>query len=174
MSIYCPRCGSPNQDTTKFCRQCGLALNPVAGYVESGGTTPLSTGRFTSPIEGFTPVQQLVLTIMFFVFLPGLIAVIAGPIGLERLVPIPGVIMPFGILWAIFRYRNQKHRLEQQQRQQQIQQQMQQHLPPERVQPALPPQASQHPVISPTSPIDTPVHGSVTEDETQRFKGQDQ
>jgi zinc-ribbon domain len=172
MSIYCPRCGSPNQETTKFCRQCGLALNPVAGYVESGGTAPLPTGRMTSLIEGFTPLQQLWLTIMFFVILPGLVAVIAGPIGLGRLVPIPGVIMPFGILWAIFRYRNQKQRLEQKQRQMQMQ--MQQQLPQERVQPALRPQPSQHPAISPTNPIATPVRGSVTEDETERFKGEDQ
>jgi zinc-ribbon domain len=169
MSIYCPRCGSTNQDTTKFCRQCGLGLNPVAGYVESGGTAPLATGRFTGLLEGFTPVQQLVLTIMFFVFLPGLVAVTAGPIGLGHLVPIPGVIMPFGILWAIFRYRNQKRRLEQQQRQLQIQQQLAQ----ERVQSTLP-SPSQSPIISPTSPIPTPVRGSVTEEETRRFKGQDQ
>ena len=36
--MYCPRCGSPNTDTIKFCRQCGLALQQVTGYVASGGT----------------------------------------------------------------------------------------------------------------------------------------
>ena len=40
--MYCPRCGSPNPDATKFCRQCGLALTQLTGYVASGGTAVLT------------------------------------------------------------------------------------------------------------------------------------
>ncbi|MCI0338448.1 MAG: zinc ribbon domain-containing protein [Acidobacteria bacterium] len=167
--MFCPRCGSQNAETTKFCRQCGLPMNQLAHYVQSGGTAPLAPLPPDNIGEGFTPKQKLVLTIMLFVFMPALLGVIGQGIGLGDLAGIPAVLMPFGIVWAVFRYKNQLRRLKYQQMQQQIQQPMQQ------PQQYFQPQAQQPPLQSPpTNPIARPVSGSVTEDETQRLPEKNQ
>lgn len=46
--MYCPRCGSQNTETTKYCRQCGLPLQQVSGYVATGGTGALAQPLFQS------------------------------------------------------------------------------------------------------------------------------
>jgi hypothetical protein len=175
IKMFCPRCGSPNTETTKFCRQCGLPLNQIVNYVESGGTAPLSASpASSSPIstaDGLTPGQRLTLTILFFVFAPAIFGVLGKVLGMadlaRGLAGISGVLMPIGVVWAIFRYKAHVRRLQQQNAQQTIQPQNRQS------QPVLPPQSYQPPLSSPpTNPIATPVRGSVTEDETQRFPGQ--
>jgi hypothetical protein len=174
--MFCPRCGSPNTETTKFCRQCGLPLNQIVNYVESGGTaslspSPASSSPISTVTEGMTPGQRLILTILLFVFAPAIFGVLGKVLGIEfiarGLAGISAVLLPIGIVWAIFRYKAQLRRLNQQQVQQTIQ------PPNHQSQPVLPPQSYQPPLpSSPTNPIATPVRGSVTEDETQRFPGQ--
>jgi len=168
--MFCPRCGTPNPETTKFCRQCGLPLTQITGYVASGGTGALTSSP-TSPIDshGLTPKQRMALMILFFVFSPGIMAVITETMGLrsigEGLTALTAVMMPIGIVWSVFRYKAQMRRLQQQQQQQVIQQ------PSSMPQPTFQPQAYQHPLPPPTNPLPTPVRGSVTEDETQKLPG---
>src|SRR5262245_8402105 len=166
--MFCPRCGSSNSDTTKFCRQCGLPLSQVTDYVASGGTAPLThspstSSQITKSIEWMTPKQQLVVTILLLAFAPAIFGVLGGSIGIGGgLAGIASVLMPIGIVLAIFRYSYQKRHLKQQPVQQ------------NQAQPLLQPESYNPPIVAPpTNPIATPVRGSVIEDETQRFPGQE-
>jgi len=109
-----------------------------------------------------TPKQQMVVTILLLAFLPAIFGVIDELIGIRTgLTEISAVLIPIGIVLAVFRYSYQKRRLERQQAQKY------------QAQPMLHPESSyQEPIgAPPTNPIATPVRGSVTEDETQRFPG---
>ncbi len=156
--MYCPRCGSQNTETTKYCRQCGLPLNQIVGYVSSGGTAPLAPARPTAsnPIgkltEGMSPRQKMVLLILLFVFAPGIFAAA----GFDFLAPAAGVLMVLGIVWAVFRYKAEMRQLKQEPQ------------PPQPLPPAPTPQMFAPP---PTNPIGNQVHGSIVEDETQRLPG---
>jgi hypothetical protein len=158
--MYCPNCGSQAAETTKFCRQCGLPLNQLAEYVARGGTAPLLSQPLNQTAGGLTPKQQLVLTIMLFVFTPALFGVIGQQIGVPDLAGIPAVLMPLGIVWAVFRYKNQQRRLREQQSHPTMQT-PQQHFEPQPYQPPL--------QAPPTNPIATPSGGSVTEAETEQL-----
>lgn len=192
--MYCPRCGSPNPDVTKFCRQCGLALTQLSGYVASGGTAPLPQARPTSPnplaqaTEGMTLKQKLVMTILLIVFSPAIFGVLGGVTGLGKevfgpLAAISGVLTPLGVVWAVMRYKAQKRKMEQAMMQQPMYQPIPQqaippiahhNLPNPAQQPIQQPvQQPRQPVYQPpspppTNPLNTP--GSVTEDETRRFQ----
>lgn len=174
--MFCPRCGSPNSEQTKFCRQCGLGLSQVSTYVSTGGTSPLVQPQTSSsPSQGeighglfgwMTPKQQLVFTILLLVFAPAIFGIFGEVIGLEKLAEalagMSGVLMPIGIVLAVFRYKAKKRQL----RQQQMMQWEQRPQPILQTQPQ-----AYHPPLSPppTNPIATPVRGSITEDETQHL-----
>lgn len=182
--MFCPRCGSPNPDTTKFCRQCGLGLQPVTGYVASGGTASLQqpqqpqlgTGDLISrATAGMTPKQQMILLIMLMVFSPA----IFGVLHLGMLSGISGVLMPIGIVFTIMRYKAQQRRLREAMMAQQMYAQMQPQMMQPPVAPYGLPQPGQQPVQQtyrppvyqqPASPPTNPLgKGSVTEDETRRL-----
>ncbi|MDX2039618.1 MAG: zinc ribbon domain-containing protein [Acidobacteriota bacterium] len=181
--MFCPRCGSPNPDTTKFCRQCGLGLQQVTGYVASGGTAPLqppqmpSQNFISNATDGMTPKQQLILLIMLMAMSPA----IFGVLGLGSLSGISAVLMPIGIVFAVMRYSAQKRKIQQMMMAQPMHVPMQQAMPPQMPpvapyglpQPAPQPVQQPQPVFSqpspsPTNPIKPPA--SVTEDETKRFQ----
>jgi len=192
--MFCPRCGSPNPDTTKFCRQCGLGLQPVTGYVASGGTAKLSqpqpqpapTDLVSRATEGMTPKQQMILLIMLMVFSPA----IFGTLGLGSLSGISAVLLPIGIVFVVMRFKAQKRRLQEAQMQEMMmRQQMYPHasqmLPQQQMPPVAPyslPQPGQQPIQQtyqplvyqpsppPTNPIKQPL--SVIEDETRKLPGQ--
>jgi len=180
--MFCPRCGSPNPDTTKFCRQCGLALQPLTGYVASGGTAslqppPRSGDVISKATDGLTPKQQMILLIMMFVMSPA----IFGTLGLGRLSGISAVLIPIGVVFAVMRYKAQQRRLQEEMMAQQpmyppMPQQMPPitayNLPPAAQQPI--PQTYQQPVYHQPSPPPTNPLGpsSVTEDETRRLHDQ--
>lgn len=170
--MYCPRCGAPNPDTTKFCRQCGLPVAQLTGYVASGGaelpTAPQSARHpLDKMTEGMTPRQKMLLSILFFVFLVPVLKIL----GLDPLAKIASVLMPAGIIWSVFHFKAQERRL----RQRMAQQQMMpvQPLPVPTQQPVLPTQTYQPPIYQPPAPPPTnplaQVHNSVTEDETRRL-----
>ena len=189
--MFCPRCGAPNPDTTKFCRQCGLGLQPVTGYVASGGTASLQqppqppqpqlgTGDLISrATAGMTPKQQMILLIMLMAFSPA----IFGTLGLGTLSGISAVLMPIGIVFTVMRFKAQQRRLReammaQQMYAQQMQPQMMQppvapYGLPQPGQPPVPqnyqPPVYQQPASPPTNPLGK---GSVTEDDTRRLPDQ--
>lgn len=128
--MYCPRCGAPNADTTKFCRQCGLGLTQVSAYVSTGGTAQLTSSQPTPVSQlaqmtaSYSPKQKMTLTILALIFLPGLLAVMSDFIGLaDALVPVAGIFMCLGIPWAVIHFRNQQRLLDQHLRQEQMHQQ---------------------------------------------------
>lgn len=198
--MFCPRCGSENTDSTKFCRRCGLGLQPVTGYVASGGTAqlnlpPVSDGlayqlgaTVHSATKDLTPKQRLILTIMAFVMSPAIFGTLGGIFGLGwiggRLAGISAVLMPLGIVWAVMRYNAQKRRL-QQMMPPQMYVPMQPQIPQQMMPPVAPyslPQAGQQPIPQnyqppvyqpsppPTNPIRQPI--SIVEDETRRLPDQ--
>lgn len=121
--MFCPRCGAPNPDTTKFCRQCGLGLQPVTGYVASGGTaqlpqqSPAPSNPLAKVTEGLTPKQKLILTILLLAFSPAIFGTFGAVTGLGdlggALAGISSILMPIGIVFAIMRYKAQKRQLAQ-------------------------------------------------------------
>lgn len=161
--MYCPRCGSPNNDTTKFCRQCGLALQQVTGYVASGGTAPLPPRPTTSPsplaqvTDGLTPKQKMILTILLLAFSPAICGTLGAVTGLESvggaLAGISAILMPIGIVFAVMRYKAQKRLMEQAMMQQPMYPQMpmqpMQHQMPPPVAPYGLPQSTQPPIQQP-------------------------
>ncbi|NOT63237.1 MAG: zinc ribbon domain-containing protein [Acidobacteria bacterium] len=180
--MYCPRCGAPNTETTKFCRQCGLALMEVTNYVATGGTSKLTQppSQAAQIVSGFSPKQKMILAIMGFIFLPGFFAVLSDVIGAaEILVPICGVIMPIGIVISVMYFRNQAKLLEQSQLASQPPQPyplpQQTYAPPQPQaylqMPVMPVSAvpfNEMPRTTPnTNPLAQPI--SVTEDETKRL-----
>jgi hypothetical protein len=170
--MYCPQCGASAPDNTKFCRSCGLPLATIANFVASGGaelppSTPSSHplgSTLEGLLSGMTAKQRLVLTILFFVFAPTILGVIIERIGLKQLAGIPSVLIPIGIVWAVFHYKNQMR-------------QLQQAPPPPftTAPPNLPGQAYQPPLPPvQTNPLAAapPRRGSVVEEETQHLPNQ--
>src|SRR5205085_12654958 len=107
--MFCPRCGSPNPDTTKFCRQCGLGLTPVSSYIATGGTGQLMptgapvTSQLAQITAGYSPKQKMTLAILCLVFLPGVLAILTdhmGGLG-DVMVPLAGMLMCVGIPWVV-------------------------------------------------------------------------
>ena len=112
--MYCPRCGAPNTDTTRFCRQCGLSLMEVTNYVATGGTAPLAPhASQAAHIAGsFSPNQKMWLSIVLLTCSPAIAAVLGRPFGLNHLLPgIFAVLMPITIPMAVMYFRNQAKRL---------------------------------------------------------------
>ena len=106
--MFCPRCGAPINDSLKYCRNCGLPISQVSSYVATGGTANIAPPSATSTHSGeyLTPKQRLVLTIMLMILSPAIFAVIAESLGLHPgIASIPAVLMPVGIIWAVFHYK---------------------------------------------------------------------
>ena len=165
--MYCPRCGTQAVETLKFCRSCGLALVPVTNYVTTGGTAPLtpppisSTNLPVSTARGFweklPPNQQMIASILGFIFAVPFLGVLAG----GRLAGMAAILMPLGIVWSVLYFRAKQKEFEQRWRQPVAQM----YTPPQ-------PSVFQTPPLH-TNPLADapPVHPptSVTEGETQRL-----
>lgn len=177
--MYCPRCGTQANETTKFCRSCGLALTPLTTYVASGGTVPLqpvvpeapkSNNALIRTFQELEPRQQRTFLILFFVLLVPLLGALSGIFPPFRaFIPIAAVGMPLGIVWAVMRYKAMERRLHQNQ------------FNPVHLQSNTPPPMQQQttyqpPLSTPTTNqleaprlYQTPVPASITEEETQRL-----
>lgn len=178
--MYCPRCGSQNTETTKFCRQCGLPLQQVTGYVATGGTgaltqpspNPAPPPQFAETAEMMALKHKRTLTILSVCILPIIFAIIADNVlKLDDLAGIPFLLVPLGIVWASFRYKTQLRRLQEEQlRQSYAQRQPQQ---TSAGQPYFQPQTYQQPApqlnAPMTNPLGAPSQGSIIEDETRKL-----
>ena len=157
--MFCPRCGTPNTETIKFCRQCGLALQQVSGYVSSGGTgtlqpPPQAATPLARATEGLSPMQRMILAILLWAFSPAIFKVLGDATGLDPLfdglAKLVAVLMAPGIIFTVFYFRGQ------------IKRQKAAMMAPAYYQQIPPP---------PTNRISQSGRGSVTEDETRRFQG---
>ena len=164
--MYCPRCGSQNTDTTKFCRQCGLPLVQVMDYVAAGGTGALTRPPYQSPPPHLIETSEMLalknkktLTILSICIAPIIFAILSDELfHSSTLVPMPFMLIPIGIVWAKFRYRMQLRRLQERQLQeyyahQQYQQSMPQQAMPQQ---AMPQQAMPQQAPAPKLVIQTP------------------
>jgi hypothetical protein len=184
--MFCPRCGSQNTDATKYCRQCGLPLAQVIDYVAAGGTGAITQPPASQPpplpetSEMLALKQKRTLTILSVCIAPVVFAAIVnGVFNVGDMAGIPFLLVPLGIVWAVFHYRMQLRILQERQLQeyyahQQPHQPMPQQAPGPKLilQPPSDPQQSAQlaQVDAPrTNPLAEPSPGSVVEDETRRF-----
>jgi hypothetical protein len=182
--MYCPRCGSQNTDATKFCRQCGLPIAQVSDYVATGGTGAIARPSSPLPLSETSEMlalrQKRTLTILSVCIAPIIFAIIGDELlGLDDFAGIPFLLVPVGIVWAVFRYKMQLRRLQERQLQQYYaQQQHHQPMPQQAPTPKLIIQPPSDPSqVAPlgqldaprTNPLADPPPGSVVEDETRKF-----
>ncbi|MEP7271731.1 MAG: hypothetical protein ABI882_09510 [Acidobacteriota bacterium] len=166
--MFCPRCGSPTNEGLKYCRNCGLPITPVSTYVATGGTANL-TANPTSDIEiseYLTPKQKMILTIVLCLMSPAIVAVLAEWLGSDGdIAAIPAILMPVGIIWAVFHYKSVLRRRTRSQASMMISPPPMQYPPPQVAaapyQQQLPPQR--------TNPLAEASRGSVIEDETRKL-----
>ena len=157
--MFCPRCSAQITEGLKYCRNCGLPISQISSYVATGGTANLAPVSPSGPLstEDLTPKQWLAVPIMLLVLSPAIVAVFAEALNLNsELAAIPAVLMPVGIILAIFHYKAQIRRLRELQQPQGM-------MPPPTVYAAqpLPPHR--------TNPLADVTRGSVVEDETRRL-----
>lgn len=108
-------------DTIKFCRGCGLPLVPISGYIASAGLTPLTPvsqvpqspkDQVLAAWYGLTAKQQMILSILFFVFLPSILGSFGKFPGLgglfNALSTVAGIMIPVGIVYSVFRFKKCK------------------------------------------------------------------
>jgi hypothetical protein len=154
--MYCPRCGSQNTDTTKFCRQCGLPLAQVMDYVSTGGTGALAKPPYSPPPPPLIETSEMlalkhkrVLMTLSVCIAPVIFAILSDEVfKASDIAGIPFLLIPIGIVWVRFHYRMQLRRLQERQLQeyyahQQYQQSMPQQAMPQQAMPqqAMPQQA---------------------------------
>ncbi len=194
--MYCPRCGSQNTETTKYCRQCGLSLAHVAGFVASAGAAGTgaagatgATGALASPPPqpAQYPVQlsetaemlalkhKRTMTILAMCIAPVVLSILGEELFRRGdLFATLFLLLPLGVMWAFSHYKIQIRRLQEQQLQQYWEAQQQLHQPPKPApQPLFQESIHQPALPPPTNPFNVanPARGSVIEDETQRFRG---
>lgn len=163
--MFCPRCGSGIDEGLKYCRNCGLPIGQISGYVASGGTKDLMQMSPAPPPltrMGFTIKQVLGLRIAASLLLPAFVGMLASlghwP---DEVIGIAAVLAPFLILLSIFRYRAQAiHQAAAMDSGRQINAS----LPPLPPPPVLPMPAQKN-----TNPLNAAQPVSVIEDETVRF-----
>ena len=181
--MFCPRCGMQNTDTTKYCRQCGLALQQITGYLATGGTGSLTPPvnlppppHFPETSEMLALKQKRIMTILSVCIAPIILAIITDNLlGLGDLAGIPFLLVPLGIMWASFRYKTKLRQLQERQFQQYYAQQPYQQQPQQGPTPHL---VIQSPASGPhqpqlnaprTNPLGDISQGSVVEDETRKL-----
>lgn len=188
--MYCPRCGSANTETIKFCRQCGFSLAHISGLVTGSGNTgqlppsPMQPSM-QSPMQPIAPIplgetsamlalrQKRILTILAMLLLPIMAAIIAEEaFNAGEVMAVFFLLIPLGVTWAIYHYKTEMRRLQEQQ--------LQQHYaPPASLYPQVGqvgqaaqgfPAAYQAPAqLSPPTTNPLGVQASVIEDETQKL-----
>jgi hypothetical protein len=193
--MFCPRCGTANTETIKFCRQCGLSLAQISGFVASGGTSALVSPSPVQPphapiqlaetSEMLALKQKRILTILAMILLPAVAAIIGEEaFGVGEQLSVLFLLIPLGITWAIYHCKTQLRRLQEKQLQQhfmaapmygQIGQIGQAGQSGQVGQPLPIPQPLFQGQLTPppTNPLNVASHvpGSVVEEETRRFSG---
>jgi len=167
--MFCPRCGASINDSLKYCRNCGLPISQISSYVATGGSANLAPQSEPGALSGeyLTPKQRMTLTIMLVILSPAIFAVLGKSLGLPPgIASIPAVLMPVGLIWAVFHYKAQvrRRRLEQQYGM----------MAPTTAHTPQPPQVAPVPYPTPlpphqTNPLAEVPRGSVVEDETRKL-----
>jgi hypothetical protein len=162
-----------------------LPLAQVGDYVATGGTGALARPAAPPPLPETSEMlalrQQRSLTILGVCIAPVIFAILANEVfRVGDVAGVPFLLVPFGIVWARFRYKMQLRRLQERQLQEYYAQHLQ--LAPQQaatpkliIQPQTgPSQLSQSAQVDAprTNPLPDPTPGSVVEDETRKFPEQ--
>ncbi len=180
--MYCPRCGTANTETIKFCRQCGLPIAQVGSFVASGGTGALVSQsqiqqqsvpiQLAETSEMLALKQKRIMTIMAMILLPIVFAIVGEELfNAGEVFAAMFLLIPLGVTWAVYHYKTQLRRLQEKQ--------IQQHFAPYQQPAQSVGQTSSVPKPlfqgqlspPPTNPLNVanPIPSSVVEDETRRF-----
>ena len=187
--MYCPRCGTANTETIKFCRQCGLPIAQVSGFVASGGTgalvspptiqqSPSVPIQLAETSEMLALKQKRILTILAMILLPVVCAIVGEELfNAGEVFAAMFLLIPLGVTWAVYHYKTQLRKLQEKQ--------LQQHSAPQppyyqsslaqsapMPQPMFQGQPLQAHLPLPTNPLQeaaNSVRNSVIEDETQKL-----
>ena len=181
--MYCPRCGSANTETIKFCRQCGLPMAQVNNIVATGGTGALVSAppiqapavpiQLAETSEMLALKQKRILTILAMILLPIVTAIIGEEMfNGGEIFAVLFLLIPLGVTWAIYHYKTQLRRLQEKQIQQHFAAQQptyQQSVQPPQAAPIPQPMFQGQLSPPPTNPLNVAAPSSVVEDETRRF-----
>ncbi|MBO0863021.1 MAG: zinc ribbon domain-containing protein [Chloracidobacterium sp.] len=185
--MYCPRCGSQNTDTTKFCRQCGLPIAQVTDYVSTGGTGALARAPYQPPpslplietSEMLALKHKRTLMTLGVCIAPVIFAILSDEVlKVGDIAGIPFLLIPIGIVWVRSHYKMQLRRLEERQLQeyyarQQHQQAMSQQAPGPKL--IIQEPSEQAPIGQPrfdaprTNPLAESYRDSVVEEATRKL-----
>ncbi|MGH9799245.1 MAG: hypothetical protein ACRD82_02690 [Blastocatellia bacterium] len=159
-------------------------MSQVSGFVASGGTgalvsPPTMQQQPSVPIqlaetsEMLALKQKRIMTIMAMILLPVVFAIVGEELfNAGEVFAVMFLLIPLGVTWAVYHYKTQLRRLQEQQIQQHFAaQQPVYHQPVQPAQPAPIPQPMFQGQLSPppTNPLNVASQGSVVEDETRRF-----
>jgi len=162
-------------------------MTQVSGYVATGGTSPLvvppAIQQQAAPVhlaetsEMLALRQKRVMTIMAMILLPIVMAIVGEELfNAGEVFSVLFLLIPLGITWAVYHYKTQLRRLQEQQLQKHfgMQQPFYQQPQPQPVsmpQPLFQGQPLHSQLPSPTNPLGAanPVLSSVIEDETQKL-----
>lgn len=184
--MFCPRCGTQNPETTKFCRQCGLGLASLTGYVATGGTGALTgppssmSGPMAAPpvpiqlpetSEMLALKQKRAMTILACAILPVVLTIIGEEaFNVGDILAATFLLIPLGITWAIYHYKTQLRRLQEEQMRQYYAGAPQSgYAPPMPAFQAPPAQPQLAPPPTNRFHVAAPGQGSVIEDETRKL-----
>ncbi len=180
--MYCPRCGTANTETIKFCRQCGLPIAQVGSFVASGGTgalvSPPAMHQQSLPVqlaetsEMLALKQKRILTIMAMILLPILLAIIGEEMAnAGEVFAATFLLIPLGVTWAVYHYKTQLRRLQEKQLQQHFAVQQPMYQQPPQAAPMPQPMFQGQLSPPPTNPLNVAnsAPNSVVEEETRKF-----
>ncbi|MDX2039617.1 MAG: zinc ribbon domain-containing protein [Acidobacteriota bacterium] len=187
--MFCPRCGSANNETIKYCRQCGLPLAQVGNFVSTGGTGALVSSpqiNTMNTVQQQPPVpiqlaetsemlalkQKRILTIMAMILLPILLAIVGEEMAnAGEVFAATFLLIPLGVTWAVYHYKTQLRRLQEKQLQQHFAVQQPMYQQPPQAAPMPQPMFQGQLSPPPTNPLNVAnsAPNSVVEEETRKF-----
>lgn len=65
--MFCPKCGSPNPETGKFCRSCGTDLGNVSSALSSGGAPRPLVNHKGKPVHWEGAITKLFMGAAFLI-----------------------------------------------------------------------------------------------------------
>ena len=112
--MYCPSCGSNNQDEVKFCTRCGMNLDVVSDALRGRSTGPLETDeRMIKLLKDYYRSRRMTIiggvASLIALFKLALLLVLGFP---EKLLPLAALLSGllllglFALIWGMTKWNN--------------------------------------------------------------------